>query len=105
MIIAKDAPPAQTPASTVRASPQPLPLSNFFPRVLPAVPVQRQPLVTVQPQRLASNVNSLSDLDIDNLLRLLRAQPSLRGLAPAAPVPVRDLSQFRFLSNGEVVLQ
>ena len=108
VILAKDAAPAQTPASTVRASPQPLPLSNFFPRVLPAVPFQRQPLVTVQPQRLA-NVNSLSDLDIDNLLRLLRAQPSalsgLRSLAPAAPVPVRDLSQFRFLSNGDVVLQ
>ena len=103
MIIAKDAAPAQTPASTVRSNVQPLPLSNFFPRVIPAVPVQ--------PQALA-NVNNLSDLDIDNLLRLLRARPGLRNLAPApvrtlaqAPALDLDLSQFRFLSNGDVVLQ
>lgn len=103
VILAKDAgaAPAQAPASTVRTNLQPLPLSNFFPRVLPAVPAQ--------PQALA-NVNSLSDLDIDNLLRLLRARPGLRSLAPAplrtlAPAPALDLSQFRFLSNGDVVLQ
>ena len=46
----------------------------------------------------------------DNLLRLLRARPGLRNLAPApvrtlAQAPALDLSQFRFLSNGEVVLQ
>ena len=105
---------AQAPTSTipsVRASHQPLPLTNFFPRAIPAVPAVPAVPIPVQPTALAQplvNVNSLSDLDIDNLLRLLRARPAnLSPITPAVRTVTRaplDLSQFRFLSNGEVVL-